>query len=79
MSEFEHIESEEQQAAREYYEETFKEGFAEGEANGVTADALWNLLVALGQANLTPEQSAIVGPACDAARAALIASGRGMG
>lgn len=43
------------------------------------SDALFNLLVVLGQAGLTPEQHAVVGAACDEASAALIESGRVMG
>lgn len=45
------------------------------------ADALLNLLVALGKhtADMTPAQLADICPACDAASAALIASGRVMG
>jgi len=45
------------------------------------ADALFGLLVALGQhtADMTPAQLADICPACDAASAALIASGRVMG
>lgn len=43
------------------------------------SDALLGLLSKLGEANLTPEQCAIVAAACDEASAALIASGRVMG
>lgn len=43
------------------------------------ANALFGLLSKLGEANLTPEQCAIVVEACDEATAALIASGRVMG
>jgi len=45
------------------------------------ADALWGLMVALGlhTANMTPEMLADICPACDAATAALIASGKVLG
>ncbi len=43
------------------------------------SDALWSLLVAVGQLSLTPEQRAIVAAACDEASAALIESGRVLG
>lgn len=40
------------------------------------SDALLNLLTALGQANLTAEQTAVIAEACEAASQALIKSGR---
>lgn len=43
------------------------------------SDALWALLVAVGQLNLTPEQRAVAAAACDEASAALIESGRVLG
>lgn len=43
------------------------------------SDALWSLLVAVGQLGLTPEQRAAVVAQCDEASAALIESGRVMG
>jgi len=43
------------------------------------ADALFNLLAALGAAELRTWQRAVVAEACDKASAALVASGRVMG
>lgn len=50
-------------------------------ASPALADALWNLMVALGKhsTDLTQEQLADICPACDAASEALIASGRVLG